>query len=421
MKILKKIMFTAFFMLLAAGVSIAITTEDDLSELTRIAGLQGESYLVERDRFVQSHPNPVDMDKAIERGWSEGLLTLIVNARIAKPEWFQGWDKSIFIATRSGAPSWSPNPAPYNDPTNLDLRQNINIFIIEKLWKFYESSLNIEERRNQKSAIPKGIWPKIVLDKEMNKYIKGTRYVPGPAALWRKVALETTNHQLPIVAYDVLASDESELNREIIESKLQQVASEDIKKAIMSSMEYNKPKYSATVLLKTYHSWKQNLDVALQGFRVLTKQPVGSNSRNFLKEIVMDPNQSIDLREKAVSALSIRLPRDPHDITFLHGVLDSSEHIKLRRKAAKHLTYYQDSLTRTIMYKVLETETDQFILNQGIKVVEHLKDNEDSLKHLEKFLKRQDIPEESRKRAKIAKDRVANIIKAKKFHTPPGK
>jgi hypothetical protein len=433
MKILKKLMFTTFFILLATGVSIAATTEDDLSELTRIANLQGESYLKERDDFVQSRTEPVDMDKAIERGWAEGLLALIVNARITKPEWFHGWDGSGFGETISGAPSWSPNPAPYNDPTNLELGQNINIFKIEKLWKFYESSLDIKEWRKQKNTIPKWVWPKNVLDKEIQHYFVPKVDVSGQEDLWKKVALETTNHSLMIIACHALPAFESRATENILKDKLQQ-APNDVKMAIIRALEGHNPRYASAILKDTYPNWKKDISLAYMGFRVFSIQPTGSGSRRFVKEVIADSNEPTDIREVAISAMSISTARNVNDIPFLREILESSEHIKLRRKAAYSLRVQPNTLIRTIMYKVLETETDQFILSQsfyfierlehydnvGIRVIEH-SEREDILGHLEKFFKRQDIPEESRKRAKITKDRIAGKIKAKKPQAPPSK
>lgn len=395
MNITQKPILFALFMLLIVGGLNAATTEKDLSELTRIAGLQGQSYIAERDMFIQSRTEPVGMDKAIEKGWPEGLLALIINSRIDEPEWFRGWDNSRFGITRSGRPMWSPNPAPYNDPLNLKLSKYCNLLRMESMWRFYESNLSNREFMAQINAIPKGTWPKNVLDRYIGAYTRGRPLVPGPAELWRKVASETTNQRLMIIACNTLSADESQATERILKAKLQQ-APIDVKRSLVCGLKGNKPGYAGSLVKDTYPSWKQDVGLAGQAFRIMARQPFDSEPRKFLKVIIMDPNQPLELRSRAIESTN---KRSPEDFLFLKEFFDNSEHIELRREAINSLGYFPNGLAHGIMYKAIETETDPAILRS---VIMHLKNIKGSSKHLEKFIQRKDITDDLKKEAEIA-------------------
>ncbi len=385
------------------------TASKDLSELTRIAGLKGQAYIAARNQFIQSRKEPVDIDKAIEKGWPEGPLALIINARIDEPEWFKGWDNSKVGSSRRGSLFWSANPAPHSGPNKKKLRSYLSIFIMENIWKFYESSFYGKENKPRylpygRDSISKGLWPRIILDEMVHDYVRGVKNISKPAKLWRKVALETTDHRLSIIACRTLTDDPNQLNGEFLESKLRQATHPQVKMAIMSGLKHNKPKYTSRIVLNTYNNWiKDNFSfwgirtfyVASDAFQIMATQPANSDSRKLLRQIIIEPNEPDEIRKLAMAAMSLIKKPEPQDIACLKEVFDCSENIELRRTAAGTLIHYPYSLTHKIIQGILETETDYYILTRGIGVIRGFK-KEERPGLLKKLLLREDISNDVR-------------------------
>lgn len=108
MKNSRVFLFAICIIVFAGQLLMADTTKQDMAELTRISKLEAHEYIIQRDLFIKSRTEPLDLSKAIEKGWEEGLLALIINARIAEPRWFQDWANSDFGVNRRGDIIWHP-------------------------------------------------------------------------------------------------------------------------------------------------------------------------------------------------------------------------------------------------------------------------------------------------------------------------
>ena len=102
------IIVSLFILLFISYTSIAQTTNEDISALTNIANLRADAYINARDKFILSSSGPIDINEAVDKGWKEGLLALIINARIVEPKLFDGWDIGGFRRDASGVPFWDP-------------------------------------------------------------------------------------------------------------------------------------------------------------------------------------------------------------------------------------------------------------------------------------------------------------------------
>ena len=222
----------------------------------------------------------------------------------------------------------------------------------------------------------KGIWPKQILDKLARKYPSEGRLVPKPALLWRKVAKGTDNHRLLIAAYYNLAGDNSNASRELIRAKLKSGCSKKIKVAIIKGLGWQRPIYSSEVLIEDFPRWKheigpENEFMAYTGLSALAAHPSDSQARRFLRKVILDSDESLELRTLAISVVpTMRGYSDLKDISCFVSLLKSSAPASLKRTAAYNITRSKPEIAQPIINKLLETENDQSVidgLNEGLE------------------------------------------------------
>lgn len=350
-----------------------------LLELSRIANLEAADYITARDKFIESRTMPINMDQAIEKGWKEGLLAFIINARLAKPDWFNSWDNTGFIVTRSGQPGWSPSPYPKNE----EQIQYFNVLKMEILWKFKIDPTDYHDKHGGFSEIDfiginerpkKGIWPKQIINRFMPGIIQegnapksplddfNTSLISTNIKLWREIASTSDNRIFKIIACYALTRDDSEINKELIQSKLKSDSVPKKEKfALLCGLSLYEPNYADEVIIETYSNWKNNItdvndvdyNVARDAFSTLAKRPIDSDSYRFLREVMLDVNESVEIKNVAVSSINIlKSPdfiadKDPNEvISFLEDIVTNTSNDRIKYRASRVLSDYHKALIR---------------------------------------------------------------------------
>lgn len=366
--------FTVVCLFIWHQMPLAEATNDDLAELSSLASLDGKAYIDARNQWLQTRTTLIDLNQAEAKGWAEGLLGLILNARIAEPELFQNWDKSGFAIDRIGRPVWRPNPSPPIYPRNLVLDRYFYIYTIEASWKFRSNNKYMERGINWKHLHTIGIWPKYVMDRK-NQYlvtIRKKEVLPGSLELWRKIESGCRHPRLQAVAGAALvfAVDESETTRKLLEDRLKSsTVSEIAKKGILNALERKRPKHTDTILINSYPGWKNDPNLAIIGLPTLANQPDPAG-RNIVRQIMMEPNQQEEIRAIAITSISgSRNARDDDDINLLNQIITNTDSLILKRKSASALIGYPYALTRPVVYPALATQTDPEILHSLLYAV----------------------------------------------------
>jgi len=385
-------------------ISWADSTENDLSELSNLASLDGESYITARNQWLQTHTTPIDLDQAAVKGWAEGLQGLIINARIADPNLFESWDKSGFTMDHIGRPVWAPNPRAFKYPRDFVLERNYYIYCIEAIWKFREAGVKEEVRYSP------GIWPKYVLDAKniTLTLINQKEVLPGSLELWRKIESECQHPRLKSVAGAALVFtvDESETMRKLMEDRLRSpTVSEIAKKGIFNALKSKRPAHTNTILINSYPGWKQDPNLAIIGLPTIASQPDPAG-RNFVRQIMMDPTQQEDIRVIAINAISEI--HDIGDIDHLKYILEDVDSLLLKRRAVVALSGYPYTLTRPIIYPALAAQTDPETLRQLLYIVERWRTyaSEEDVRQLENFMQRPEFAE------KLVKQQVVQTLES---------
>ncbi len=241
MNFVKGMRFVIGYLFFAGGLLLADSGKDDFAELARIASLEGEEYLNARDQFVQSHKNnPVDLNEALGKEWSVGLMAAIINSRIIEPELYAKWDTFGLSQTRGGHFRWSSGmPLDCADPNYQNYMSNIQYYVIENIWKAKGYIWDVKDKKlyeNLQSLWAKNIWPQDALDDLLEYFRRGRNYTSKK--LWNKIVTDPTCNvpKLKMLANYARMEDESENTKNYFESQLKGSISSEVKKEIINGL-----------------------------------------------------------------------------------------------------------------------------------------------------------------------------------------
>ena len=377
-------MLAAFYILSTVLFLDASNPQKDLSELTRIAGLKGGAYVAARNQFIQSRTEPVDIDKAIEKGWPEGLLALIINARISEPNLFRVYDdsESQVYPAHNGDLRWRP-------PDVWDRSKGVNvcgvIYQIEKIWKG-------------------GVWPEELLAQTAHRLARGGSIV-GPAKLWHRVFRGTANLRLKTYSAKAIAmnsNDDAVINT-VKEALAEKGMPEGIKKMIISGLYQSKSKHTTMILTNTFENWKSNPDIANFGLATIGRQ-ADPNVKAFLYDIILDTSQPDYLRSAAFYGMS----QNPElqDVPYLRQGIKSSLIRSYKERTFFVLSKYPYNLVREIVHNAIVTTEDPNVLRICIDIIDISVANDDDLLLLSTISENQKVPESHRKMAKAVIEKI---------------
>jgi hypothetical protein len=306
----------------------------DSEALLALARTPPADYPREREGFLRTHTNRFDVVQAATTGWEAGLLALILNSRLDHPEAYRQFDAQF--------PSREPGENGSVRYRSLWLASApVEASAFELLWK--GGRLDAPDRQaagitNEYALLPAGaranIFPGWFHEWRRKPAIGAT----VPEILLLSIVEGNAPEDVKAMASYILASRESEAaHMSLFQVLTNANVTARTKDAVFLGIEDYTPSYGWAVLRESFSSWGQNMDLLSPGYRVLA-DITNSLGRALVRSIALDTNAPSFARLCALSVLGAS--RDEGVVTLKTIVQDPNESSELKLRAINELMGY---------------------------------------------------------------------------------